>query len=113
MMLARAIEMAAVCRALPLGVVPEDDGEPVRTTLPVLWVTGDGDPQDPPANLGAVASQQPNSLVLVVPAQQHVVGHLGCGPTVIAAFIDAGTATGLDTSCMTQRADPPPTFVLR
>ncbi len=69
-------------------------------------------PQDPPANLTAVPSQNPNSLIVVMPAQEHVVGHLGCGPAVIASFVDAGTTTGLDTSCVSQGAAPSPTFRL-
>ena len=110
--LANAHGRAVLCRLLPKGVVPADDAAPVRTTIPVLWLTGDGDPQDPPANLEAVPSQQPNSTIVVMPAQEHVVGHLGCGPAVIAAFIDAGTGDGLDTSCVAQGAAPSPTFRL-
>lgn len=112
MELARAKARATLCRHLPAGVVPANDAAPVRTTIPVLWLTGDGDPQDPPANLTAVPSQEPNSRIVVMPAQEHVVGHLGCGPAVIAAFVDAGTASGLDTSCVTQGAAPTPTFRL-
>ncbi len=112
MELARAQARAARCRYLPKGVVPADDASPVRTTIPVLWLTGDGDPQDPPANLTAVPSQQPHSAIVVMPAQEHVVGHLGCGPALIAAFVDAGTADGLDTSCVAKGADPSPTFRL-
>jgi hypothetical protein len=44
--------------------------------------------------------------------QEHVVGHLGCGPSVIAAFVDAGTAANLDTSCVTSGSGPMPTFHL-
>lgn len=93
-------------------MVPPDDASAVRTTIPVLWLTGDGDPQDPPANLAAVSSQQPNSRVVVMAAQEHVVGHLGCGPAVIAAFVDAGDASSIDTSCLAQGAAPSPTFRL-
>ncbi len=103
---------ATLCRYLPKGVVPADDAAPVRTDLPVLWLAGDADPQDPPSNLAGVPSQQPNSRIVVMPAQEHVVGHLGCGPSVIAAFLDAGTATGLDTACVAQGASPAPTFHL-
>ncbi len=103
---------ATLCRYLPRGVTPANDASPVRTTTPVLWLTGDGDPQDPPANLTTVPSQQPNSRIVVMPAQEHVVGHLGCGPAVIAAFVDAGTANDLDTSCVAQGAAPSPTFRL-
>ncbi len=112
MELANAQERATLCRYLPTGVVPANDASPVRTTIPILWLTGDGDPQDPPANLTAVPSQEPNSLIVVMPAQEHVVGHLGCGPALIASFLDAGTASGLDTSCIAAGAAPSPTFRL-
>ena len=103
---------ATLCHYLPTGVLPADDAGPARTDLPVLWLAGDGDPQDPPSNLAGVAAQEPNARVVVMPAQEHVVGHLGCGPSVIAAFIDAGTAEGLDVSCVWQGAAPAPTFHL-
>ena len=103
---------ATLCRYLPKGVVPADDAAPVRTDIPVLWLAGDADPQDPPSNLTGVPSQEPSARIVVTPAQEHVVGHLGCGPQVIAAFVDAGTAKGLDTSCVAQGANPAPTFHL-
>ena len=110
--LAKAEARAAQCAQLPAGVVPAEDAAPVVTDLPILWLTGDGDPQDPPANLAAVPSQQPNALVVAMPAQEHVVGHLGCGPRVIAAFLAAGTAEGLDTACIADGASRRPSFRL-
>lgn len=110
--LALARQRALLCAHLPKGVVRADDAAPLRTDTPVLWVVGDGDPQDPPANLRAVPDQQPHSRIVVVPAQQHVVGHLGCLPSVIAAFMAAGNADGLDVSCVA-RTVPAPSFRLR
>jgi pimeloyl-ACP methyl ester carboxylesterase len=107
-----AVDQETLCRLLPEGVVPADDAAAVRTDLPVLWLAGDGDPQDPPSNLAGVPGQEPNSRVVVMPAQEHVVGHLGCGPSVIAAFVDAGTASSLDTSCIAKGAAPAPSFRL-
>ncbi|MGE5155947.1 MAG: alpha/beta fold hydrolase, partial [Betaproteobacteria bacterium] len=49
-----ADHQATMCRFLPKGVVPADDASPVRTDIPVLWLAGDGDPQDPPSNLTTV-----------------------------------------------------------
>ena len=110
--LAEAAARAQRCKALPPGVVPADDAAPVATELPILWLAGDGDPQDPPANLTSIPSQQPNARVVVIPAQQHVAGYSGCGPQVIAEFVDAGTADGLDTTCLEQAAVPGLTFML-
>jgi hypothetical protein len=101
--LAEASARAQRCQALPSGVVPADDAAPVATELPILWLAGDGDPQDPPANLASIPSQQPNARIVVVPAQQHVAGYTGCGPRVIAEFVEAGTAEGLDTRCIELR----------
>jgi pimeloyl-ACP methyl ester carboxylesterase len=109
---ANAVAQATICHYLPKGVVAPDDAAPVRTTVPILWLTGDGDPQDPPANLTSVPAQEPNSRIVVMPALEHVVGHLGCGPTVIAAFLDAGDVTGFDTTCVMEGAAPTPTFRL-
>ncbi len=113
MVLAEANKQAVLCRYLPRGVVPPDDAAPVRSTLPILWLTADGDPQDPPANLSAVPSVEPDSRIVVMPAQEHVVGHLGCMPSVIATFLDAGTADGLDAACVAEGASPTPTFRLQ
>jgi pimeloyl-ACP methyl ester carboxylesterase len=110
--LADAAARAQRCNALPSGVVPADDAAPVVTELPIVWLAGDGDPQDPPANLAAIPSQQPNSRIVVMPAQQHTVGHSGCGPRVIGEFVDAGSADGLDTTCIEQAAVPGLTFML-
>ena len=110
--LAKAQQRAAMCAHLPRGVVPGGDADGVRTPVPVLWLAGDGDPQDPPSNLTGVAAQQPHSKVVVLPAQQHVVGHLGCLPSVVAAFVAAGSVDGLDTSCVAAGSPAPP-FRLR
>lgn len=110
--LAWANDLGTMCRYLPKGVVPTNDAAAVETTVPVLWLTGDGDPQDGPQNLTAVPAQEPNSTVVVMPAQEHVVGHLGCGPDLIARFVDAGTVDGLDTSCVAEGPAPAPTFHL-
>lgn len=106
--LAKAEQRAAMCQHLPPGVVPAADAAAVRTDTPVLWLVGDGDPQDPPANLASVPAQEPDSRIVVMPAQQHVVGHLGCMPSVIAAFLKAGSVDQVDTSCVAQGSPAPP-----
>jgi pimeloyl-ACP methyl ester carboxylesterase len=110
--LADARVQAARCRYFGGGVVPQDDAAPVRSTVPVLWVVGEADPQDPPANLTAVPSQLPSSRIVVVPGQGHTVGHLGCMPSIIAVFLDAGSAAGLDTSCLRRGGVPTVLFSL-
>jgi hypothetical protein len=76
----------------------------------VLWIAVADDPQDPPANLTGVPAQQPNSRIVVMPAHQHVVGYLGCKPSFIAEFLEAGSADELDTSCAAEGPIPSLTF---
>jgi pimeloyl-ACP methyl ester carboxylesterase len=109
---ADAAARAARCRALPAGVVPADDAAPLVTDLPILWLTADGDPQDPPANLTSIPSQQPNARIAVMPSHQHTIGHTGCSPEVIAEFVETATTDGLDTSCIEQADASGLTFTL-
>ena len=96
------------CRYIPSGVVPSDDGSPVRSTVPVLLLVGEADPQDPPANVADAPEELPNSRTVVVPGAGHTVGHLGCMPSIVAAFIEAGTVNGLDVSCAATGVPLPP-----
>jgi len=94
-----ATNLSQTCRYAPSGVVPANDGEPVRGDTPVLIVLGEADPQDPAANVADAPVELPRSKTVVVPGQGHTVGHRGCMPTLVAAFIKAGTVDGLDTTC--------------
>jgi pimeloyl-ACP methyl ester carboxylesterase len=109
---AQATFVQTMCAHLPKGVAPPADAAPARTDVPVLWTVGEADPQDPPANLEAVPDQMPNSRVVSVPGQGHTVSHLGCLPAIVTAFIQAGTTTGLDTSCVAGGGVPIPPFAL-
>ena len=108
-MVAAARNQARTCQYTPRGVVPDGDDQPVRSSVPALFIVGEADPQDPPGNIADASIELPNSRTLVVPGQAHTVGHVGCMPTVIAAFIHAGTAAGLDGSCVNTKV-PVPTF---
>jgi pimeloyl-ACP methyl ester carboxylesterase len=103
---------ATTCASTPKGVVPANDADPVRGDLPVLFTVGDSDPQDPPDNIAEAATDLPNSLTVVVPGQGHTVAHMGCMPSIVSAFIAAGTVDGLDTTCVANGGVPIPAFVL-
>jgi pimeloyl-ACP methyl ester carboxylesterase len=91
---------AVACNVIPDGVVPPDDGVRARSDVPVLIMNGDADPQDPPSHVANAQVELPNSLSVVVPGHGHGVIQYGCLPQVAAAFVDAGTAKGLDTACV-------------
>ena len=110
--LAIARNQADGCQFAPPGIVPPDYAEPARSDVPVLLLVGEADPQDPPSNIADAPKDFPNSLTVVAPGHGHTVAHLGCLPTVVDAFIAAGTVEGLDTSCVDEGGVPLPPFRL-
>jgi pimeloyl-ACP methyl ester carboxylesterase len=91
---------AIACKIAPGGVVLPDDGVRAKSEVPVLLLNGEADPQDPPANVANAQVELPNSLSIVVLGHGHGVIQYGCLPKVAGAFVDAGTAVGLDTTCV-------------
>jgi pimeloyl-ACP methyl ester carboxylesterase len=88
--------------------VPPNDAAPATSDVPILFTVGSADPQDPPANIAAALERFPNSLTIVAEGHGHTVSHLGCLPSVVDAFIAAGTVDGLDTSCVRDGVPLPP-----
>jgi pimeloyl-ACP methyl ester carboxylesterase len=95
------------CGAVPKGVVPADSGDPPRSRVPVLLVTGGADPQDPPANLAGWRAAFPNGRLIVLKGVGHGAIERGCLPLVAARFVARGTAAELDASCVRAIRLPP------
>ncbi len=105
----RIREQRAACAEWPRGTVPSHHGEPVRSQVPVLITTGTLDPVTPPANGDLVAKTLPNALHIRVPAGAHGLGGLqglDCLAAIKRGFVQRGTATGLDTSCVRKIVRP-------
>ena len=100
---------AAVCAVIPKVRQPDWSFRRVRSEAAVLLVVGGADPQDPLANVAGARRELPNSRTVVVPGAGHVAAQLGCMPRLVNAFVERGTAAGLDTSCA-GRYVPPPFF---
>jgi len=98
----------AVAAIWPRGEVPAGYGEPVRSDVPVLLLSGTHDPVTPPRFGAEAARHLTNGLHLVVPGA-HGVG----GPVIeriMRDFLARGSARGLDTSGIEGMRLPP--FVL-
>ncbi|HEX6263516.1 MAG TPA: alpha/beta hydrolase [Actinomycetota bacterium] len=89
----------ATCRALPRGEAPAEIGRRVRSDVPVLFLTGDEDPADPPANVARARRELPNSLTVVFPEAGHGQLELPCAQDLVSEFVRAGSSEGLNTSC--------------
>jgi pimeloyl-ACP methyl ester carboxylesterase len=98
------------CAFWPRGHVDPSFYEPVQSSIPTLILSGDIDPITPPVWGEEIAKTLANSTHIVLPGTGHTAGGTGCGRRLIKAFIDAGTAESLDTSCV-QKITRPPYFV--
>lgn len=104
---ARARLFERACRVVPKGRVPLASGSVATTSVPALLLAGGADPLDPVANLRGWRRAFPNGRLIVVPGGGHGSIDNGCIQTLVARFVAAGTARGLDTSCARRIALPP------
>jgi len=102
--------VAAGCRGVPKIAQPAWSRARVRSSAPVLLVVGGNDPQDPLSHVTRASRELPNSRTIVVPGAGHGAVQLGCLPRLARAFVERGTARGLDTRCA--GAYEPPEFVV-
>lgn len=101
----RVRRQAAIAAFWPCGDIPPEYGEPVRSDVPVLLLSGTHDPVTPPRFGEEAARHLKNSLHLIVPGA-HGVG----GPVIDAIvkdFLNRGTTKGLDTSKIKEIHLPP------
>ena len=90
----------AVCDVWPRGVQPADATKTVRSDVPVLLLSGGLDPVTPPAYAAEVAQTLPASRHVVAPGFGHIVSPHGCGPRLIAAFVEHGAFARLPAACI-------------
>jgi pimeloyl-ACP methyl ester carboxylesterase len=104
-------QVRRVSTLIPLGEMPSDYRESVRSDTPTLLISGFLDPATPPDGGDEVARHLPNSRHVVVRNAAHSYGGLSpCMDNIMAEFIGRGTAEGIDTSCTAAIRRPP--FVL-
>lgn len=99
----------AACEGWPTRDPGPDLEAPVVSDVPALLISGERDPATPAASGERVAQSLARARHLVVADGSHSrlgMSDEGCVDRLIAAFIEAGTAEGLDTSCLTRMRRP-------
>lgn len=95
-----------ICAAVPRPP-PAALYEPVTSSLvPMLFINGEADPQDPADNLAGASQRYPNSLGLVARGQGHGFTGVPCRGSILADFIERGSVKGLVTECLDRVALP-------
>lgn len=98
------------CRDWPRGVVDPDLHSPLKSGAAALLLSGADDPVTPPKYAELAKRGFADSAHVVIAGHGHGQFGAPCVDRIMAAFIDAGTAKGLDTSC-TGKLKPMPFFI--
>jgi pimeloyl-ACP methyl ester carboxylesterase len=106
-MLDQARAMQVVCPLLGSPLPAPDAGVVPRSAVPVLFLVGGTDPQDPLENVEAAPSSLSNAQILVVPGAGHGALQYGCLPAVAARFFTSHRLTPADRSCAAAVQPPP------
>lgn len=99
-----------VCEAWPRGEPSEVLREAVTSDVPVLMLSGEADPITPPWHAEGLTESLSNSLHLIFSGMGHGNGTSDCTTRIIDSFIETGSVSGLDTTCV-KSVEPPPFFV--
>jgi pimeloyl-ACP methyl ester carboxylesterase len=95
-----ALRALAVCDVWPRGRMPADFGEPVRSEVPVLLLSGGLDPVTPPRYAETVARTLSRHRHVVAPGLGHIVSPHACAPRLVAAFVAHAAFDRLPASCI-------------
>jgi pimeloyl-ACP methyl ester carboxylesterase len=92
--------MLAVCDLWPKGRLPADIGEPVKSDVPTLLLSGALDPVTPPAYAEEVAKTLTTHRHLIAGGYGHIVSPHACGPRLVAAFVERASFDKLPQTCI-------------
>jgi pimeloyl-ACP methyl ester carboxylesterase len=106
----RIEQQLEACRRWPSGKVEAEFHTPVRSGVPTLLISGELDPVTPPRNAEEVARTLTRARRVTIPGGSHSGDTGGCIEGLMSAFVEAGSAEGLDDSCL--RAIPFPAWEL-
>jgi pimeloyl-ACP methyl ester carboxylesterase len=109
--LLEAQSMPVVCALLGPPFAAPDTGIVPKSRVPVLFLVGGMDPQDPLENVAAARRSLPNAQILVVPGGGHGSVQIGCVPRIAMRFFSAHRLTAADRACA--KSEQPPPFVTR
>jgi pimeloyl-ACP methyl ester carboxylesterase len=98
------------CAIWPTRAMDAAYHRPVESDVPALVLSGEIDPVTPPSWGEEVVRHLTRGRHVTVPATGHGVISTPCGMRLVEAFLDEGSADGLDTSCV-ERLRRPPFFV--
>lgn len=105
---ARVRAQISACRNWPQGDPGRDYDQPVRSSVPVLLVSGELDPNTPARWGDEAVRTLPNARHIVLPLVAHNFSSVAsCGSQFVADFIERASGRDLDLSCTSAIRLPP------
>jgi pimeloyl-ACP methyl ester carboxylesterase len=102
-------QLLEACRDWPKGVVDKDLHAPLKSDAAALLLSGADDPVTPPGYAAIAQKAFADSKHVIIAAHGHGLLGAPCVDRVMANFIQAGSAKGLDSTC-TEKLAPMPFF---
>ena len=102
---ARVRRQMAACEIWPKSELPENFGQPVKSNVQTLILSGILDPVTPPEWGELVTKNFPNSLHIIAPAAHGVGGP--CIQKIQQQFLETGDVKQLDIGCLKEMKLPP------
>jgi len=106
----RVFQQTRACALWPRAKIPADFGEPIKSAVPVLLVSGNLDPVTPPEWAESVARHLTNSRHVVLPSGAHLpdaLSNMEKLDEVFLAFLDNPDPRKLDVSGLAKMQPPP------
>ena len=100
-------DTAAMCKGMLHGYVPAAVGEPLHSSVPIMFLQGDEDPADPPSAVAGAKHDLPNSRVVIFPFSGHGQLSWQCAQFIATRFIEGDDLQRLDTTCASSAAIVP------
>lgn len=94
----RVREQQAACKDWPLAELPRGYRAPLRSSVPMLLVSGDLDPATPAAMADHLAEGLANRVHLVTPGLGHT-GWPACAERAYRRLVQTGSVRGIDATC--------------
>lgn len=95
---ARVRAQQRACRLWNVAPVSASFVQPVRSTAPILMISGSDDPATPPSYAHQALPYLPNARQMIIPGASHDSDFPPCVDAITVAFIRARSAVGLDLS---------------
>jgi pimeloyl-ACP methyl ester carboxylesterase len=89
-----------VCAVVPRPPEPALYAPLVVVNAPVLFINGDADPQDPPANVVLATATYPDSIALTAPGEAHQFAGVACLADIVSTFIERASTQALPAGCL-------------